>query len=450
MQKTLLTPHIYNVSGLTQAIREELEEQFGIIWLEGEVSNMRVPSSGHFYFTLKDKESQIKVVLFRSWSRYLKFSIKDGMQLLVRGKLSVYARRGEYQLVAEYAEPKGLGALQLAFEELKRKLYAEGLFDPAHKQVLPLLPSTIGLVTSPTGAAIRDILQIIGRRFPNVRIIVNPVRVQGEGAAREIVQALEELNRFPEPVDIIILTRGGGSLEDLWCFNEEIVARAVFASHIPVISAVGHEIDYTISDFVADLRAPTPSAAAELVVENKEALLANLQSLHIRLQQGIRSALDNSRYQLQILTQNRFLADPLARILEWEQQIDDLRSSLEYGIKVYLNQLRFRAASSYQQLQTLTPSHKLEELKFKVTQNRERLNFLWSNFFSGQKAQLEASLARLHTLSPLAILARGYSICRRLPKGEIITSTEQVQAGDRVSVKLSQGNLLCKVNQKEQ
>ena len=269
---------ILTVSELTLEIKHHLEEGFGEIWVEGEISNFRSPSSGHYYFTLKDGKSQIRGVIFRFMGRYLKFEPQDGLAVICRGKISVYEPRGEYQLILDYMEPKGIGALQLAFEQLKEKLEKEGLFDAARKKPLPLLPKKIGIVASPTGAAIRDLLNVIGRRFPNVGILINPVKVQGEGSAQEIASAIYELNTIPE-IDVIVVARGGGSLEDLWAFNEEIVARAIDHSSLPVISAVGHEIDFTIADFVADLRAPTPSVAGELVVKDKAELSHLIDSL---------------------------------------------------------------------------------------------------------------------------------------------------------------------------
>ena len=264
---------IYSVAELSLEIRNLLERQFPDVWVTGEVSNLRAAGSGHLYFTLKDETAQLRAVCFRNQARYLKFKPQDGLAVIARGRLSVYEARGEYQLYVEFLEPAGLGALQLAFEQLKQKLAAEGLFDPARKKPLPMLPRVIGVVTSPTGAVIRDILRILHRRFRNINVLIYPVKVQGEGAAQEIAQGIEYFNR-QAPVDVMIVARGGGSLEDLWAFNEEVVARAIAASKIPVISAVGHETDFTIADFVADLRAPTPSAAAELVVRRKQDLAA--------------------------------------------------------------------------------------------------------------------------------------------------------------------------------
>ena len=290
---------VLSVSDLTRRIKALLEDSFPSVWVEGEVSNLRSPLSGHVYFTLKDASAQLAVVLFRGVAAKVGFQLKDGLQVIAFGDLGVYERSGQYQLVARRLLPKGLGALQLAFEELKQRLAKEGLFDPARKRPIPTLPQRIGLITSPTGAAIRDFLNIIGRRFPNVRIVINPVRVQGDGAAQEIAAAIDEFNALRASgrlsLDVLIVTRGGGSLEDLWAFNEEIVARALARSHIPTISAVGHEIDFTISDFVADLRAPTPSAAAELVVKAKEEFVRQLEQYQSRLQRDLRLRLAETR-----------------------------------------------------------------------------------------------------------------------------------------------------------
>ncbi|HUT84984.1 MAG TPA: exodeoxyribonuclease VII large subunit, partial [Thermodesulfobacteriota bacterium] len=317
--------HILSISELTQLIKFQLEQSFDYLWVEGEISNFRIPSSGHFYFTLKDEKSQIRAVMFRSQNRTLEFSPEDGLSVICRGRLNVYETRGEYQLILDYLEPKGLGALQLAFEQLKQRLAQEGLFDPDHKKPLPQLPRKIGIVTSPTGAAIRDILNIIERRFANVGILIYPVKVQGEGAAQEIATALQELNQMPE-IDVVILARGGGSIEDLWPFNEEVVARAIYHSEIPVISAVGHEVDFTIADFVADLRAPTPSAAAELVVRNKDDLIYNLNTVYVRLKNSIRKIYEFNQSRFAFLQKR--MPDPRKMIPGLRLTID------EYGERI--------------------------------------------------------------------------------------------------------------------
>jgi exodeoxyribonuclease VII large subunit len=437
-------PKIYTIAELTQKIRNELEQNFENIWVDGEVSNLRIPPSGHIYFTLKDKSSQLKVIFFKGRLRYLKFQLQDGMQVLVKGSITVYEKRGEYQLLADYAEPKGIGALQIAFEELKQRLAEEGLFDEAHKKPLPLLPRCIGLVTSPTGAAIRDILNVIERRFPNVRIVINPVRVQGEEAAQEIARAIAELNELPE-LEILIVGRGGGSLEDLWCFNEEVVARAIYNSRLPVISAVGHEIDYTIADFVADLRAPTPSAAAELVVESKEALIDKLRSLQIRLNQGIKYLLDTHKRRQQLLLQSPFFVDPGRRVREYQQRLDELMVSQRKEMGYLLQQAGHQLKYLEQRLKSYQPAQQIKNSRQRLMQSTDKLSLVHNHFIEGCQVRLRAVMGRLDALSPLAILKRGYSICRRWPGLEVLTNAEEVKPAEQVSVKLYQGDLLCTV-----
>ena len=395
---------IYTVSELTRAVKFVLEENFHDIWVEGEISNFKVSNSGHAYFTLKDEESQLRVVLFRLNKRLLKFEPDDGLHVIVRGRISVYEARGEYQLIADYMEPKGIGALQLAFEQLKEKLFKEGLFDEAHKKPIPDFPNKIAIVTSPTGAAIRDILRIIGRRFPNVHIIIYPVMVQGEGAAEGIAMAIAELNGLSD-IDVMIVGRGGGSIEDLGAFNEEVVARAIYNSHIPVISAVGHEIDYTISDFVADLRAPTPSAAAELVVRDRREVIQNITSLEKRLINAVQNKVYILKGNLTGLQERRVLKSPFDKIYELQQRVDEM----ELRIKKTIN-------------------HRIEMLD----------------------KELSGITGRLDALSPLAVMKRGYSICRRLPDMKIIKDISEVEKGGEVNIKLHKGELFCHVAERKQ
>ena len=402
MQMLLDIPerHLLTVSQLTDLIKTSLEESFYDIWMEGEISNLRIPTSGHIYLTLKDKASQIRAIIFKSSARNIKFELKDGIHIICHGRITVYDLRGEYQIVIDTVEPQGIGALQLAFEQLKEKLLKEGLFDAKRKRPIPLLPRKIGIITSPTGAAIRDMLNIINRRFANVHIIINPVPVQGEGAGIEIARAIEEMNEF-EDIDVLIVGRGGGSLEDLWAFNEEVVARAIYNSKIPVISAVGHEIDFTIADFVADLRAPTPSAAAELVVKNKIDLMESLSYLFSRLKNGIKTLFDAKRSALR--EEIRAMKDPATRINEYIQRIDDLSIRLTGSINRYLD---------------------------------------------GLKKRIGAEAGKLNALSPLAILSRGYSIAMKLPEMQIIKDVKEVQEGDEVNIRLHKGNLICVVSKR--
>ena len=391
--------HILSISELTQLIKFQLEQSFDYLWVEGEISNFRIPSSGHFYFTLKDEKSQIRAVMFRSQNRTLEFSPEDGLSVICRGRLNVYETRGEYQLILDYLEPKGLGALQLAFEQLKQRLAQEGLFDPDHKKPLPQLPRKIGIVTSPTGAAIRDILNIIERRFANVGILIYPVKVQGEGAAQEIATALQELNQMPE-IDVVILARGGGSIEDLWPFNEEVVARAIYHSEIPVISAVGHEVDFTIADFVADLRAPTPSAAAELVVRNKDDLIYNLNTVYVRLKNSIR--------------------------------------------KIYeFNLSRF----AFLQKRMPDPRKMIPGLRLTIDEYGDRIAFYVSNAVKIKKEKIEGMMGRLDALSPLNVLKRGYSITRTMPDLKVVRDAKQLASGDKINVRLFKGEFMCRVEE---
>ena len=400
----LRTPRIYSVSELTAELKALLENTFTGVWVEGEISNFKHHTSGHMYFTLKDDRGQLRAVMFRGSNRGLQFRPEDGLAVIVFGNVTIYEPRGEYQVYVEYMEPKGLGALQLAFEQLKTRLEAEGLFDPARKRPIPLLPKKIGLVTSPSGAAIRDILQIIHRRFANVQVLVFPVRVQGEGAAAEIVEGVEFLNKRGD-LDVLIVARGGGSIEDLWAFNEEVVARAIYASQTPVISAVGHETDFTIADFVADVRAPTPSAAAELVISRKAELSQRVDDLFSRLVSHMRYRAERSGERLRSLERHLRLLSPLERVKRQRERLRDGALALQSSM-----------------------SHRLA---------------LW-------RGDLRTAAARLDSLSPLAILARGYSVCRRLPDLSILTRAASVAEGERVEVLLHQGGLICRVEEQRQ
>ncbi|MBI3008015.1 MAG: exodeoxyribonuclease VII large subunit, partial [Candidatus Omnitrophica bacterium] len=320
---TAVKEHVYTVSELTKELKIILEDSFPRVWVEGEVSNYKLHTSGHLYFTLKDESSQLRAIVWKDTAVRFKFELKDGTAVICFGRLSVYDKQGQYQLYVEKLEPRGLGALQLAFEQLKAKLSKEGLFDPAHKKPVPLLPKRIGIVTSPTGAAIRDILNVLDRRFSNVEVIIYPVKVQGEGAREEISNAIRDLNTFGN-IDVMIVGRGGGSLEDLWAFNEEIVARAIYNSNIPVISAVGHEIDWTIADFVSDMRAPTPSAAAELVIGRKEDLMMRIDGFNVRLKSALLNKVNLLKKEFESLMSAYVLRHPLNIVQQYQQTIDDL------------------------------------------------------------------------------------------------------------------------------
>ncbi len=395
--------HIYTVSELTKYIRVILEDSFPAVWIEGEVSNYTLHSSGHIYFSLRDANSSLKCAFFRRANEKLKFKMKDGMKMICFGAISVYEARGDYQLIVEEVEPKGIGALQLQFQQLKEKLLKEGLFDESRKVPIPFLPTRIGVVTSPTGAAIRDILNIARRRFSNVEIIINPVKVQGAGAKTEIANAIRQFNKLKN-IDVMIVTRGGGSLEDLWPFNEEVVARAIYESEIPVISAVGHEIDYTISDFVSDFRAPTPSAAAELVIPKKEDLVKVINTSVTRLKNAIAGKINTLTERLATLKESYILRQPLNLIVQYEQKIDDLRKDIAIRIDHI------------------------------VKMRGENFNLLAS---------------KLEVLSPLAILNRGYSITTKLPEGAIVKSSRMLKKNDIVETKLGSGKFKSRVEEIE-
>ena len=341
--------YIYKVGELTSQIKTILEDSFSKIWVEGEISNFSAPSSGHIYFTLKDDKSELKCAFFKGYNEKIKFEIKDGIHAVCFGKVSLFEKRGQYQLIATRMEPKGIGALQLAFEQLKERLFKEGFFDESRKRTIPKLPDRIGIVTSPTGAAVRDMLHVIKKRFSNVEIVINPVKVQGEGAKEEIVTAIEEFNKLNN-VDVIIVGRGGGSLEDLWAFNEEVVARAIYNSKLPVISAVGHEIDWTISDFVADLRAPTPSVAAELVIAKKSELVEKLDEIEKKLK-----------------------TFPLDLVKEYEQRLDEIEKDLNLRFRHYIELKKEGFKRVCEKIEILSPLGILNRgysISFKLPENR--------------------------------------------------------------------------------
>jgi len=434
---------VFTVSALTAAIKDQLEAGFGGLWVEGEISNFRVVSSGHVYFTLKDEGAQIRAVLFKSRVRRLRFTPADGLHVLAFAALDVYAARGEYQIVCEILEPKGVGALQLAFEQLKARLAAEGLFEAARKRPLPTLPRRVGLVTSPTGAAVRDFLRVVTRRFADVHVLVYPVRVQGDGAAAEIARALDELNRLGG-FDVLVVARGGGSLEDLWAFNEETVARAIAASKVPVISAVGHETDFTIADFVADLRAPTPSAAAELVVREKAQLVAHLAALRDRLHRAARQRVVRLRERLDGLGRRRVLTDPHRPLRDWQRRLDDLGVRLHRGLRRRHADARERLNRAARVLRPQLLRGGLRHEARHLAQLRGRLERAARGEVTRRRRAVEALAGQLDSLSPLACLARGYSICT-LPSGEVVTRAGQTGPGRAVSVRLREGRLECRV-----
>jgi exodeoxyribonuclease VII large subunit len=431
-------PHVYTVSEITRDVRAILEAAFETAWIEGEISNFRLAASGHAYFVLKDDQAQIKCVLFRGQRVGMKFTPEDGDQVLLMGRVTVYEARGDYQVIVEAMEPKGLGALQKAFEQLKEKLAKEGLFDESRKKQLPEIPWKIGIVTSPTGAAIRDIINVIQRRNPKTSVLLYPARVQGEGAAEEIARGIAELNQRKE-IDVLIVGRGGGSIEDLWAFNEEVVARAIAQSNIPVVSAVGHEIDYTIADFVADLRAPTPSAAAELVVPKLHDIIQDLQYLTHQMVERMAEDIEDYRERLRYLIDRRFFREP-RRILEAPaQRLDEMGQRLLRGLDQWVLVKRGNLAQRVHRLFQASPQKMLSTLSERRVDLVARLQRRLESQINLKKEKLDGVAKSLNALSPLNVLERGYSITTQ--SGKAVTSSKRINKGDTVRIRLAQGQL---------
>jgi exodeoxyribonuclease VII large subunit len=438
---------IYSVTELSLEIRNLFERQYPDVWVTGEVSNLRAAGSGHLYFTLKDETAQLRAVCFRNQARYLKFKPQDGLAVIARGRLSVYEARGEYQLYVEFLEPAGLGALQLAFEQLKQKLAAEGLFDPARKKPLPVLPGVIGVVTSPSGAVIQDILRILRRRFRNMNVLVYPVKVQGEGAAQEIAQGIEYFNT-QAAADVMIVARGGGSLEDIWAFNEEMVARAIAASKIPVISAVGHETDFTIADFVADLRAPTPSAAAELVVHRKQDFVTALQDRARHMGQIIRLKLSEARQALTELRMHRVFQALATRIAERAQRVDEYVVMLERSMRAHLHMARQEWLGASSGIMRFDFFQRLRLKRASLEERERKLESDLRSILRERRNRLTQLQAVLRERSPHTILERGYSITRDT-EGKVIRDAAQIAIGGEVSIYLARGELAAIVRDKK-
>ena len=476
---------VYPVSRLVREARQLLEGSFPLLWVEGEISNLAMPASGHIYFTLKDEAAQVRCAMFRNRNMHLRFTPENGMQVLLRVRVTLYEGRGEFQLVVEHMEEAGSGALQRAYEALKQRLGQEGLFDEAHKKTIPLLPQTIGIISSPDGAAVHDILSVLKRRFAGVNVILYPVPVQGEGAARQITQALQLADQRQE-CDVLIISRGGGSLEDLWSFNDEQLARAIFASETPIISAVGHEIDFTIADFVADVRAPTPSAVAELAVADanqmQQKMIAMSQRLTLFMRQKIgaerrhlqhlhkrlpKPSLQLSQQQLQLqrlkqqLTRNWLwqvqqrqqrldyllarIKHPRARIEVQNEKLQQLLLRLNRSIKTQQHNQQQRQQSLLQRLQRQLPSAGIKRSQQQLQQLNAMLQRAIQHTLLSHKNQLAQQMRTLSAVSPLSTLERGYSITTNEGGDKVITDSQSVEVGQSVQVRLHHGKLLCEV-----
>ena len=436
---------VLTVGELTLEVRQLLEKGIGRIWVTGEVTNLRAQSSGHIYFTLKDADSQLSCVLFRNEARANREMLQDGRKVVLQGDVTVYEPRGQYQLRVMAVESQGVGALQLAFEKLKQKLNAEGLFAPERKRPLPRYAQRIGLVTSPTGAAIRDVLHVVRRRHPGLEIVLAPCRVQGQGAAEEVADAIKLLNEFSgsaeAELDLILVTRGGGSLEDLWAFNEEAVARAIFESDVPVVSAVGHEIDFTIADFVADLRAATPSAAAEIITEGFFSSIEFVAAAGDRLRQLARRRLEDKRDEFEQLAQRRARAHPRRRVEEWLQRLDDAESGLMRRAKQGVRDQNVAVRNLRERLGRLRPRQILQQRRELWQLAARQLEELARRQLQMRQRELAALEARLRLLGPQQVLARGYSITTDAASGKVIRSATETRRGQVLKTRLKSGEV---------
>ena len=447
------TPHrprrqVFTVTELTAQIRLRLESAYPVVWVEGELSNSRQWKTGHLYFTLKDGSAKIPGVMFRSSLRYLRFDPEDGLHVVVRGRVSVYEPKGEYQLVAEHIEPHGVGALHLAFDQLRRRLEDEGLFDPARKQALPTLPRKIGIVTSLDGAALHDVMTVLARRFPSAHLVISPTRVQGKEAEQDIVNALSAISRVPD-VDVVILTRGGGSVEDLLAFNHEALARAIAATPIPVISAVGHETDVTISDFVADLRAPTPSAAAEMVVAQHTELTGHVARIAGQLQTMARRQLEQLRSLVERARHRPGLAAFATHLALAGRQVDEAVHRLTDHTRTTIMQHQRQHQTLQLRLEAFDLGRQLPRIRDRLEASRQRRTRAVAGIQVEQRRRIERVVARLETLSPLGVLARGFAVCWNDQQTQILRNSADVAVGDTVRIKLQDGELRCDVRETE-
>jgi exodeoxyribonuclease VII large subunit len=438
--------HIFQVSELNQKIKVLLEEKFPFVWISGEISNFKTPSSGHCYFTLKDQSSQVSAVMFRVQARALKFRPEDGMTVIGLGRVSVYEPRGTYQVIFEYMEPQGVGALQIAYEKLKQKLADEGLFDDRHKTPLPALPRKISIITSPSGAAIRDFINVAGRRFPNLPLEVVPVTVQGVRSPAEIMRAISMLNAIGT-TDIIVLARGGGSIEDLCAFNDEKLARTIFASRIPIVSAVGHETDFTIADFVADLRAPTPSAAAEITVPAKNELQNRLSFINQKLHKSISIKLKILKKQIDAVSTR--IVHPRRRLQDLRMRLDDHATRITRLMHQQLVRCRERLDLRQHMLLQVSPAKTVGREKEWITDMQRVLVAQMDRIITNRRADTIRHSDMLDALNPMAILKRGYSITRSLPQRSIVRNARQVRVGQSLEIILGTGQLTVSVDEKQ-
>lgn len=437
---------VWSVAELNRWIKHVLErdERLGDVWVRGEISNFTHHTSGHMYFTLKDRDSKIRVVMFASYNRFLKFMPKDGTKALVRGSISAFERDGTYQLYAREMQPDGLGSLYLAFEQLKAKLEAEGLFAPERKRPLPAFPKRVGVVTSPTGAAIRDICTTIKRRYPMAEIVIAPAIVQGTEAPASIVTALQIIHEAPD-IDVLIVGRGGGSIEELWAFNDERVARAIAASRIPVISAVGHETDFTIADFVADLRAATPTAAAELAVPHYLEWLERVKQLDLRLHRALRGQVQQQRLKLERLQTAYALRQPRRRLEESQQRLDEWQIRMQHAVRQLLARQRDRHQQLVRVIRHYRPQEQLRARREQVNQWRGRLHERMVHRTKASRSEWGHLVAQLEALSPLKVMQRGFSLTYK--DGKLIKSARAIEAGDKLMIRLSDGSVTARVEE---
>ena len=444
LSDSALQRDVFSVSRLNREARSLLENSFSRLWVEGEISNLARPASGHLYFTLKDAKAQVSCALFRNRAVRLGFTPENGAQVLVRAQVSLYEARGNYQLIVNHMEEAGDGALRRAFEQLKSRLHQEGLFDEEHKRPLPAIPRCIGVITSPSGAAVRDALTVLRRRFPAIPVIIYPTQVQGEGAAQQIVAALRNAEQRAE-CDVLLLTRGGGSLEDLWPFNEEVVARAVHACALPVVSAVGHEIDFVISDFVADHRAATPSAAAEFLSPDQSELAARLLQLENRCKTRLQQQLQRCREKLNWLTTRFQQSHPRRQLQQQAQRLDDLEQRLVRAWQHRSAQHLSAIEALQGRLRQHSPRYLVQRLDARATQLAQRLNYCINTQVSRQREKPAVVSRALDAISPLATLQRGYSITLNKADGSVIQDAARVNIGDALETRLAKGQIISQV-----